>query len=99
MALRWSDVQDGRVVITRSLTQTRQVLEFKDPKTEDSVRVVSLPASARHALDTHCRRQQEFRQQYGRDYRTDLDLIFANPDGTLLKPDSFPHRCRRFTGA
>src|SRR5712671_4013737 len=33
-------------------------------------------------------RQQEFRRQFGPDYRTDLDLIFANPDGTPLKPDS-----------
>ena len=88
LALRWSDLQDGRLVIARALTQTRQVLEFKDPKTEDSVRVVSLPASALNALDTQRRRQHEFRQQYGSDYRTDLDLIFANPDGTPLKPDS-----------
>src|ERR1039457_1211122 len=34
LALRWSDIQDGRAIITRSLTQTRQVLEFKDTKTE-----------------------------------------------------------------
>jgi integrase len=88
LALRWSDLQDGRVVIARSLTQTKQVLEFKEPKTEDSVRVVSLPASARNALDIHRKRQQEFRQHYGPDYRADLDLIFANPDGTPLKPDS-----------
>jgi hypothetical protein len=26
--------------------------------------------------------------QFGRDYRADLDLIFANPDGTPLKPTS-----------
>jgi integrase len=88
LALRWSDLQDGRVVIARSLTQTKQVLEFKDPKTEESVRVVSLPASACNALDVHRKQQQEFRQQYGSDYRTDLDLIFANPDGSPLKPDS-----------
>src|SRR5262249_30172874 len=30
----------------------------------------------------------KFRQQFGADYRSDLDLIFANPDGTPLKPDS-----------
>lgn len=38
--------------------------------------------------DAHRRRQDEFRRQYGSDYRADLDLIFANPDGTLLKPAS-----------
>jgi integrase len=88
LALRWSDVQDGRISISCSLTQTRKVLEFKDPKTEDSVREVSLPASALLALDTQRKRQEQFRQQHGPDYRRDLDLIFANPDGTPLKPDS-----------
>jgi integrase len=29
-----------------------------------------------------------FRQRFGPDYRADLDLVFANPDGTPLKPDS-----------
>jgi len=33
-------------------------------------------------------RQAEFRRQFGSDYRTDLDLVFCNPDGTALKPDS-----------
>ena len=29
-----------------------------------------------------------FRRQFGDDYRSALDLVFANPDGTPLKPDS-----------
>ncbi len=61
---------------------------FNDPKTDDSVRTVSLPASVLDALDAHRKRQAEFRQQFGPDYRADLDLIFANEDGTPLKPDS-----------
>lgn len=88
LALRWSDIREGRAVIARSLTQIKQILTFKDPKTEDSVRVVTLPVSALKALESHRKRQEEFREQYGPDYRTDLDLIFANPDGTPLKPDS-----------
>lgn len=88
LALRWSDIQAGRIVITRSLTQTRAGLEFKCTKTEDSVRPVTLPPSSVGALEEHRRRQDVFRQQFGADYRADLDLIFANPDGTPLKPDS-----------
>jgi integrase len=87
LALRWSDIQDGRAIITRSLTQTRQVLEFKGTKTERP-RDVKVPASALAALEIHRERQAEFRQQYGPDYRADLDLIFANPDGTQLRPNS-----------
>jgi integrase len=39
-------------------------------------------------LEAHRLRQVEFRRQFGPDYHTDLDLIFANRDGTPLRPDS-----------
>jgi integrase len=87
LALRWSDLVDGGVMIARSLTQTRDLLEFKGTKTEKP-RPVALPASALIALEAHRRQQDEFRRQFGPDYRSDLDLIFANPDGTPLNPDS-----------
>jgi hypothetical protein len=54
--------------IARSLTQTRQVLEFKCTKTEEP-RPISLPVSAIAALDDHRKVQDEFRHQYGPDYR------------------------------
>jgi site-specific recombinase XerD len=39
-------------------------------------------------LEAHRLRQDEFRRQFGPDYRSDLDLIFANPDGSPLRPNS-----------
>jgi len=87
LALRWGDIVNGRATIARSLTQTRDVLKFKGTKTEKP-RTVKIPASAFATLEVHRARQDEFRTRFGPDYRTDLDLIFANPDGTLLKPDS-----------
>jgi len=87
LALRWSDIQDGRAIITRSLTQTRQVLEFEGTKTERP-RDVRVPASALITLEAHRKRQNEFREQFGPAYRKDLDLIFANQDGTSLRPNS-----------
>src|ERR1035438_140977 len=50
LALRWSDIVDGGAMIARSLTQTRQILDFKGTKTEQP-RPVALPASALIALD------------------------------------------------
>ena len=47
-----------------------------------------MTAEALAALEAHRKRQDEFRQQYGTDYRADLDLVFANPDGSPLRPDS-----------
>src|SRR5262249_28120542 len=72
LALRWSDIVDGRAVISRSLTQTNAGLHFKSPKTEDSIRVVSLPTSILDALAEHRTRQNELRRQFGPDYRSDL---------------------------
>lgn len=87
LALRWSDIVGGDVVIARSLTQTRETLEFKGTKTERP-RHINLPESVLAPLAAHWKRQIEFRVQFGPDYRADLDLIFANPNGTPLKPDS-----------
>jgi integrase len=87
LALRWSDIDSGDVVISRSLTQTRTTLEFKGTKTERPRRI-NLPGSVRIPLEVHRQRQDEFRLQFGPDYRAELDLIFANPDGTPLRPDS-----------
>jgi integrase len=86
LALRWADVQDGRVSIARSLTQTA-ILQFKGTKTEEPRRV-SLLSSAQIALEVHRESQAEFRRQFGPDYWSDLDLIFSNPDATPWKPDS-----------
>ncbi len=87
LALRWSDVVDGRAIIARSLTQTRDVLEFKGTKTEEP-RDVAIPPGTLELLEAHRRRQDAFRRQFGPDYQAGLDLVFANPDGTPLKPDS-----------
>jgi integrase len=51
-------------------------------------RKVELPPSMVASLEAHRLRQDEFRRQFGPDYRSDLDLIIANPDGTPLKPNS-----------
>ncbi|HEY7334126.1 MAG TPA: tyrosine-type recombinase/integrase [Bryobacteraceae bacterium] len=87
MALRWSDIVDGRAIISRSLSQTKDGVFFKGTKT-DEPRVVKIPEITLAKLETHRHRQNEFRTQFGPDYRGDLDLIFANPDGSILKPDS-----------
>ncbi len=88
LALRWPDIENGRVTIARSLSQTKKEgLIFKSTK-EENVLVIGLPPSTLAALEVHRKRQDEFRTQFGPAYRNDLDLIFANPDGTPLNPDS-----------
>ena len=86
LALRWSDIVDGRATIARSLTQTRDLLQFKSTKTEKP-RCIKIPASVMAVIEAHRRRQTVSRQQFGTDYQAG-ELVFANPDGTPLKPDS-----------
>jgi integrase len=86
LALRWSDIVGGRAIIARSLSQTKAGLEFKGTKSERP-RTISLTAEALAALETHRSRQDEFRAQFGSDY-ADLGLVFAQPDGNPLRPDS-----------
>ena len=50
--------------------------------------MVKIPEETLAKLEIHHKRQDEFRAQFGPAYRSDLDLIFANPDGSPLKPDS-----------
>jgi integrase len=87
LALRWSDITDGRAFITRSLSQTKGSLEFKGTKT-DAPRMLKVPEETMRSLEVHRAHQDKFRVQFGPDYRNDLDLIFANPDGSPLKPNS-----------
>src|SRR5580658_1951358 len=98
LALRWSDLQGMIILIDRSLCQTNDGLIFKSTKTEEP-RKVELPPSTVASLEAHRLRQDEFRSQFGPDYRSDLDLIFANPDGSLLMPNSISatvsRLCRR----
>ena len=85
--MRWSDIHDGYATIERSLIQTREGLQFKGTKT-DNPRVLVIPTEAREALEAHRKDQNELRRQFGPTYRADLDLIFCNPDGSPMKPDS-----------
>lgn len=92
LALRWSDIVDGRAVISRTLSQTKKdALKFKPLKGHEDTeeqRVVKIPDQTLLKLQEHRQRQDAFRMQFGPQYRRDLDLIFANPDGSPLKPDS-----------
>jgi integrase len=90
LALR-SDIVNGRAFIARSLSQTKSGLTYKALKgreVTEEPRVIAIPEETLVKLEAHRKRQNEFRAQFGPDYRADQDLVFANPDGTALKPDS-----------
>lgn len=89
LALTWADVDFvARILrVSKSLEQTKHALRVKPTKTEKP-REISLPRSAIEVLRVHRSQQSENRRLFGSDYRDDLNLIFATPEGDYLKPDT-----------
>ena len=55
-----------------------------------------MPPLLIEALKQHQQEQDKNRKLFGPDYKTDLDLIVALPDGSPWKPDSFTASYARF---
>jgi len=87
-ALRWRDVDGGKIRVERSLEQTNAGLTFKAPKTEAGRRTISIPPSVANELKKHWRRQQEQRLALGLGKAGPEDLVFARADGIHWPPDS-----------
>jgi integrase len=89
LALTWPDFKRvSRVLeISKSLEQTKAGLRIKAPK-NGKARPLPLPPFAIEVLELHRTDQAKNRKLFGKDYRCDLDLIFADPQGNYLKPDS-----------
>ncbi len=89
LAVTWSDADfDSAVLlVSKSLEQTKQGLRIKPPKNGETRRV-PLPSVVIETLHEHRKQQEEWRRKFGPDYRTDLDLVFCEPDGNYRKPDS-----------
>jgi integrase len=84
LALRWSDLSDGRASIHRTLVQRSGIGRvFEAPKTAKSRRSLPLLLLAQSALAKHRRRQAEEKLLFGAAYQ-DQGLIFANQLGGPL---------------
>ena len=89
LALTWPDLdlETCSVCISKSLEQTRAGWRLKTTKNKRT-RNPTLPASVVEVLKFHRKQQDRNRLLFGGDYRTDVDLVFCDPSGEYLKPDS-----------
>lgn len=96
LSLTWPDVdiESGTILISKSLEQTKKGLRVKETKGRKS-RTIPLPQDAIEALQRVKASQNESRQIFGPDYRTDLDLVFCHPDGSFIRPDTVTKAVRR----
>lgn len=87
LALRWQDVDldAGNVMVRRTAQQLKGRVEFKEPKTAKSRRLVRLPADVVAALRKHKVKQAEDRLFLGAQYH-DNGLVFTQMDGKPVWP-------------
>ena len=85
--LRWTDVDldAGMLRVRRTLLASGQDVIEGEPKTRRSRRTVDLDASTVTMLRAHRREQLEQRMMMGAGF-TDLNLVFAQPDGKPWHP-------------
>lgn len=83
LALRWSDVSEGRVYVRGSLVREGGGWTVTAPKTERSRRSVGLPPATVMALRDHRREQLKERLAAGPAYRSE-DFVFAGQTGQPL---------------
>jgi integrase len=95
LALRWTDLADGRLTIHRTLVNRAGIGRvFETPKTNKSRRSVTLDAPTLAALATHRRRQAEERLKAGPEYK-DQGLIFATIFGGPLNRDAMSRKFKK----
>ncbi len=91
LGLQWRDLDLGtrRLAVVRSLVQRGRTLEFTEPKTKRGLRSLALDARTVAILEAHRRRQLEERLALGLGRPEPDELMFTDPLGEPIKPDSF----------
>lgn len=93
---RWQDLsEEGKLRIWQSVGQDDDGHTFVKPTKTRSERRVQLSPDTLAYLDLHRERQRQEAALFGPDYRRDLDLILAAPDGYYLKPQTLTMTVRR----
>ncbi len=93
LGLRWTDIDllGCQLSVTRTLHRLNNgEVIFKEPKTQKSRRLVALSPATVQVLRDHKASQETERLLAGKLLKED-DLVFAQPDGKPLKPDTVSH--------
>ena len=99
LGLKWDDIDlgDGRLAVRRALVAVGYDVQWSEPKTPKSRRVVALDAGTVASLKVHRKHQLEERMALGSGYRDD-DIVFAKVDGSPIHPQtvskSFEHHAK-----
>lgn len=89
LALRWQDVDmaAGKLSVRQAVQKTRDGVSYKQPKTQKSRRVITLPSLLVEALRHHWTAQGEALLRLGRRVGSE-DLVCARADGSPMDPSA-----------
>ncbi|MBC7340927.1 MAG: site-specific integrase [Clostridia bacterium] len=89
LALRWQDIdwQTATISIRQTLQQTKDGLFFKEAKNRSSRRRIAISDSTISVLRKHRKDQARERLKHASSYN-DQGLVFCQPNGDPLKPDT-----------
>lgn len=85
LGLQWSDLQDGRLTVRRTLVVVANKATFSSPKTEAGERRIPLPADTLQVLEQHKHRQALEKDLAGSSWE-EGHLIFPTSVGTPIHP-------------
>jgi integrase len=93
LGLRWDDIDmsSRQLQVRRALQRAGGTLQFVEPKTASSLRVLVIPKLATLHLERHRARQDEERRLLGAAWQ-DYGLVFASSVGTPLEPRNVNRR-------
>jgi integrase len=99
LGLTWGalSLAEGELSVVRTIIRGTDggKFTFSEPKTQKGKRRIALPSMLVEALQKHRCEQMEIRRKMGGKYRTDLDLVFVNADGTPVHPNTLRYQFNR----
>lgn len=93
LGLTWKnvDLQNRIISVTQSLYPTKEGLVILPPKTENSIRNISIPLTLVNILKDHHEEQNKMKDRLAKDYQ-DNDLVCCLVDGQPLHPTTLNHK-------
>ncbi len=91
LGLRWQDIQDDLIYVKQALINVDGRITFSTPKTERSIRRISLDPDTIATLNQHQIRQLSEARKLGDAWQPDkhLGLVFVSDVGTPINPGNF----------
>ena len=93
LGLTWDnvDLEQGTLKVVQALYPTKNGLDFSTPKTENSIRKISIPLTLVNILKDYKLKQEIIKNRLGEIY-IDCNLICSQTDGKPINPTTLNHK-------